>query len=186
MYSNLDVWGISGGMTDSAVTPVWQHFPEPFRKAYPGSRFSVVELPNCSPLDTQKWQNLINVLVQECNARKQKNNVRRPVILIGLSQGGAVACCVAALAKAGTVLGVVTIFTPHLMFSLQPWLLPMPYTIDVPIVSFYGTLDSQVWCGTEHVHSIAHEPLVSNHMGLGDNSKHAEKIAALARKYFSL
>ena len=166
MNSNLDIICVSGGMTDSTTMPIWRHFPKPMRSAYPLSRFLIAELTNCSPFDAPKWQNLIYDLVQKCNAG-------RPVILVGHSQGGAVACCVAALANAGTVLGVVTIFTPHLMFSLQPWLLPMPYTINVPIVSFHGTLDTHVWCGTEHARSVAHEDLISDHMGLAHDHKHA-------------
>ena len=177
MNSNLDIICVSGGMTDSTTMPIWRHFPKPMR-AHIHFRDFDRGIDQLFAFDAPKWQNLIYDLVQ---------NVRgRPVILVGHSQGGAVACCVAALANAGTVLGVVTIFTPHLMFSLQPWLLPMPYTINVPIVSFHGTLDTHVWCGTEHARSVAHEDLISDHMGLAHDHKHAERIVAVARKHFSL
>lgn len=179
MDSDLDIRFVTGAMTDSTQTPIWQHFPKPMRNAYPYSKCSIAELPNCSPFEVSRWQNLVRDLVSECNHNGKKT------ILIGHSEGGSIACCVAALADAGSVCGVVTIFTPHLLFSFQPWLLPMPYTINVPIVSFHGTLDTQVWYGTEHAHSIAHEELVSDHMGLGDNPEHAERIAAAAQKYFS-
>ncbi len=111
------------------------------------------------------------------------------LLIGGHSFGGILACAVAARMRRADVVGVITVFSPHLMcWGAGSLMLGAHVPYGIPVVSFGATNDDIVYeAYTEYPQARAHVRVDTDHEGgLLTDPRIARGIAMKSREYLAM
>ncbi len=167
---------ICGILDHKEKDPIWNHLSAAFGSAY-----------QCKTHVMRRWYLPGAVLSKRTFIHRivAEHDVRDDVLLVGHSMGGVLACGVAARMQTARVLGVVTIFSPHLLagnvfLNMVDGHVPE----HVPVISFGATRDGLVWKQyTVHPRACAHLEINTDHQ---DELIHDPSIAHAIAQFTKL
>ena len=166
-----------GILDDDSKTPMWVNLSKAFADEY-GIRASV-ERAQYHFTDQERMLEFRDYLVT-------KYDTGEPVMFVGHSMGGIIACAAAARMVRSRVIGIVTIHAPHTyVFGYFVHVLGAYVPRGIPIVSFGAREDWVVpRLFARHPRAIFHRTLPrGHHGGLIDEPRFARIIARYAKRY---
>ncbi len=175
----MRIIGIGGLWSDKNA--MWITVEKAFRNEFPSANFFIEEEPYLQLYEACRTRALADRIVSN-------HDTGEDVILVPHSFGGLIACSITNRFQRSSVVGIASIFAPHLL-GLS-FLVPCSHGEPrAPIVSFGGKWDYVVpSIFTRHPRSIAHVTLNSNHwQDIANDIRLAEEIATATKRHlFSL
>ncbi|HEY4487007.1 MAG TPA: hypothetical protein VJB70_04750 [Candidatus Paceibacterota bacterium] len=156
----------------------WKPIKDEFLTCFPNSSFEVAHaffLP---------WQK--KKIKEFMKSVLRKYDTGEEILLIGHSLGGVVACSLVSSFTKSTIVGVVTILSPHRIKMFYKMLNVSQENLQVPIISFGGIFDIIVpYFFSKPKYSTLHTLLTTDHL-LFFLLSHApaRKIAQITKSYF--
>jgi pimeloyl-ACP methyl ester carboxylesterase len=162
---------------------IWGNIQSALKYQYPEASFV------CKQAVYHLWN--LDIMKSLGNSIVAEEDTGEDILLLGHSMGGIIACGIASKFKKSRVVGVVTIFSPHMLGKVIPGL---DYTrilfgkrekIPAPVISFGGAIDPLVWSMfTAHPNALHHEILWSDHRFLlGSSQEVSDRIANVVRDF---